>query len=72
MEPVVKRKLSLADYLQLEEEENMRYEYHSGEVFAMAGGAPRHGAIAANVTILLEGTFYPKGLVPRVARSTVT
>jgi Uma2 family endonuclease len=46
--------LSIADYNQLEEENGIRYEYHDGEVFAMAGaatdvGEPKHNAIAANV-----------------------
>ena len=53
VEPAVNRKLSLSAYLQLEQEQGTRYEYHDGEVFAMAGGAPKHGAIATNVTILL-------------------
>ena len=41
--------LSIADYNQLEVENGIRYEYHNGEVFAMAGAEPKHNAIAANV-----------------------
>ncbi|MEM6841977.1 MAG: Uma2 family endonuclease [Bacteroidota bacterium] len=41
--------LSIAEYHQLEQESGIRYEYHNGEVFAMAGGEPKHNAISANV-----------------------
>ena len=60
MESAVKRKLSWADCLHLEEEENTRYEYHDGEVFAIAGGSPKYGAIAANV-IGLFSNFLTEG-----------
>ena len=58
MESTVKARLSLAEYNQLEEETNTRYEYHDGEVFAMAGAAtdvgdPVHGAIAGNLIRLI-------------------
>ena len=54
MEPAIKKRLALEEYNQLEEETNTRYEYHGGEVYAMAGaatdvGSPKHGIIAANV-----------------------
>ena len=57
MEPAIEGKLSLADYLQLEQDQAMRYEYHDGEVFAMSGGAPKHGAIAINVSTLLSNAL---------------
>ena len=53
MESARKNRLSLAEYNQLEEETNTRYEYHDGEVFAMAGGDPLHGAIAGNLIRLI-------------------
>lgn len=54
MEPAIENKLSPSAYLQLEQEQGMRYEYHNGEVFAMAGGSPKHGAIAINISTLLS------------------
>ncbi len=65
METAKKTHLSLAEYNQLEEETNQRYEYHDGEVFAMAGAAtdvgdPVHGAIAGNLIGLLHTALRPK------------
>ena len=54
MEPVAKKSLSLAEYHQLEEATNTRYEYHDGEVFAMAEGTLEHSAIATNVLGLMS------------------
>ncbi len=60
MESAVKAHLSLTEYNQLEEENNWRYEYHQGEVFAMAGGDPKHGLIANNVGRLLGNALLKK------------
>ena len=60
MEPILNKKLSLAEYQRLEEETDTRYEYHDGEVFAMSEAARKHSAIAANVNILL-GNSLPAG-----------
>ena len=54
MNPLAKEHLTLTEYQQLEEETNSRYEYHDGEVFAMAGGTLEHSAITANVVSLLS------------------
>ncbi len=50
----ISHKLTLAEYNQLEEEMQQRYEYHDGEVFAMAGGDPVHNAIGGNVITVLN------------------
>jgi Uma2 family endonuclease len=55
MEALSKKKYSLAEYQQLEEESGIRYEYHDGEVFAMSGGSLERCAIATNVSDLLRG-----------------
>ena len=60
MESARKNHLSLAEYNQLEEETNTRYEYHGGEVFAMAGGDPVHGAIAGNLIRLIGNGIQSK------------
>ncbi len=54
MERVATKFLSLEEYNQLEEQTQIRYEYHGGEVFAMAGGTPKHGIIAGNIIGLLK------------------
>lgn len=40
---------TLAEYLQLEEYANVKHEFLDGQVFAMAGGTPEHGAMAVRV-----------------------
>ena len=60
MQALDQRKLSLAEYQQLEETTDTRYEYHDGEVFAMSGAARKHSAIASNVGRNL-GNLLPKG-----------
>lgn len=41
-------RVDIAGYLAIEQEEDMRYEYHDGEIFAMAGGSINHGRICGN------------------------
>jgi Uma2 family endonuclease len=47
-------KLTPAEYLAWEREQVDKHEYHAGEVFAMAGGSPRHNWIAGRMQILLD------------------
>ncbi len=60
MEPAVEERLTLAEYNKLEEESDTRYEYHQGEVFAMAGGDPKHSAIANSMGRLLGNVLLSK------------
>ncbi len=60
MEQAEKHYLSLNEYNQLEEENNVRYEYHHGEVFDMAGGDPKHGLISNNVSYQLTSALTTK------------
>ena len=65
MELAAQTHLTLAEYNQLEEETNTRYEYHHGEVFAMAGAAtdvgnPKHSLIANNAGGLLRSALLSK------------
>ncbi len=41
--------LTLEEYVKIEQETGIRYEYHDGEIFAMAGGSLNHGLICGNV-----------------------
>jgi Uma2 family endonuclease len=45
--------MSAAEYLAWELDQVERHEFFDGEVFAMAGGTPRHNALSAAVTIEL-------------------
>jgi len=42
--------MSYAEYLAAEATSDTRHEYLRGQVFAMAGGTPEHGALAASIT----------------------
>jgi len=41
--------ISIEEYIAIERENDTRYEYHNGEIFAMAGGTVPHGIIGGNV-----------------------
>ena len=43
-----------ADYLRLEREAPMKLEFSAGEIYAMAGGTPAHGALAFKLGGLLS------------------
>jgi Uma2 family endonuclease len=47
-------KLTPDEYLAWERLQAEKHEYHVGEVFAMAGGSPRHNWIAGNVQSALK------------------
>jgi Uma2 family endonuclease len=48
------RTYTLAEYLALERYSNVRHEFVSGQILAMAGGTPEHGTFAANVIAVLS------------------
>ncbi|TMQ16138.1 MAG: Uma2 family endonuclease [Deltaproteobacteria bacterium] len=50
-------KLTAAEYLAWEREQLDKHEFYAGEVFALAGGSPRHNFIAANVQRVLMGAL---------------
>ena len=49
-----RQRFSFEDYVALEEIAATKHEFLDGHVWAMAGGTPEHGAIAANVIALLS------------------
>jgi Uma2 family endonuclease len=53
-------RLGHAEYFALEQACDQRYEYHAGEVFAMAGGSESHALISANVLTGLCNTLRQK------------
>lgn len=43
-------KLTVEEYVKLEQETNQKYEYYDGEVYSMAGGTSAHSRITMNVS----------------------
>jgi Uma2 family endonuclease len=58
---ISKKHYSFKEYLQLEQDEGIRYEYHKGEVFAMAGGSMNHSDIANNITSNIKTAIADRG-----------
>ncbi len=48
------RKLTPSEYFDWEDQQELRYEYFDGQVFAMTGGSLRHADIALNIAIFLQ------------------
>ena len=44
------------EYLAYERDSELKHEFEAGEIFAMAGGSPRHSALASRVSAALENT----------------
>lgn len=44
------QQMSAAAYLEWERQQPQKHEFHGGEVFAMAGGSPRHNFLSAAVS----------------------
>jgi Uma2 family endonuclease len=55
MTSVARQRFTYADYLELEEASPVKHEFLDGHVWAMAGGTPEHGGIAANLIALMGG-----------------
>ncbi len=47
--------MTYAEYLAAEAVSEVKHEYLAGQVWAMAGGTPEHGILAARIIILLGG-----------------
>ena len=47
--------ISIAEYLQWEAQQDLKYEYVDGEVYAMTGGSVAHSPIAVNIATALRG-----------------
>ncbi len=52
---------SIAEYLEIEKNSLEKYEYHVGEVFAMAGGTLNHGLLSNNAGGSLRDAIKKKG-----------
>jgi Uma2 family endonuclease len=54
---------TLAEYMALEAETGLKYEYYDGFLVAMAGGTPVHAQIGMNIGAALFGAFKEKDCV---------
>jgi Uma2 family endonuclease len=54
-------KLSPAEYLEWERAQPVKHEYFDGEVFAMAGGSPRHNALGVGMSAALRSALRGRG-----------
>lgn len=52
MQPQIKKepKLTIEEYIKLEQEAQQKYEFHNGYVYAMAGGTDSHNTITMNIS----------------------
>jgi Uma2 family endonuclease len=53
--PVPSQRLSLAQFLEMEQESQAKHEYKAGEVFPMAGASAIHNIISLNLAAILLG-----------------
>jgi Uma2 family endonuclease len=53
--------LTAAEYLAWEREQPAKHEFFHGEVFAMAGGTPRHNALGVSVSAELRAVLRSRG-----------
>ncbi len=53
--------LSIQEYLDLEIDSNTKYEYHNGEVYALAGGTLNHGMLCGNIYAEIRNKLREKG-----------
>ncbi|NIJ55264.1 Uma2 family endonuclease [Dyadobacter arcticus] len=54
-------KYTVPEYLEMEEQSEIRHEYYDGEIFAMAGTTMNHNRIVGRLRNLLERRFLPSG-----------
>lgn len=60
-EAATSQHLAAGEYLAWEREQPDKHEYHRGEVFAMAGGSPRHNGLSSAVGAELRAALRGKG-----------
>jgi Uma2 family endonuclease len=56
--PAPRHQYAYQDYVRFEATANVKHEYFSGEIYAIAGGTPEHVAVVAKVIALLEKQFH--------------
>ncbi len=61
MTAVAKRKVTVQEYLALEEKSDVKHEFLNGEMYAMAGASPRHYEIDSNISMRLGTQLIDSG-----------
>jgi Uma2 family endonuclease len=51
---------SIKDYIEIEEKSLEKYEYHSGQIYMMAGGTPNHSLLQTNICASLRDSLRKK------------
>lgn len=49
MEAYKSNEISVEEYIEIERESGIKYEYHNGNIFALAGGTINHGVLCSNI-----------------------
>ena len=57
--PNARHHYTYEEYLTYERDSELKHEFEAGEIFAMAGGSPRHSALASRISAALENTRPP-------------
>ncbi len=52
---------TVAEYIQREKDNGLKYEYHDGEIFAMEGGSYNHGLLCGNIYAEMRRALRAKG-----------
>jgi Uma2 family endonuclease len=58
--PAEQRRLTLDEYLRMEQASPTRHEYHDGQIFDMSGGSYEHSLIITNTSAALHGALAGK------------
>jgi len=61
METPEQEKLTLEEYIAIEQETDTRYEYHNGQIYAMAGGTINHALISSQILRRIGNALEAKG-----------
>lgn len=54
--PHARHHYTYEEYLAYERDSELKHEFEAGDIFAMAGGSPRHSALASRISAALENT----------------
>lgn len=57
--PHARHRYTYEEYLAYERDSELKHEFDEGEIFAMAGGSPRHSALASRISAALENARPP-------------
>ncbi len=60
----INRNYTIEEYLDIEDDSEVRYEYHDGEIFMMAGAMPAHSLISANLSRAIGNALGNKNCMP--------